>query len=200
MKWVLWSMKKLKWILLDLTRPLAANQWTHHILLRVMVLLLLKEKVKGLLQDLHEGWCPKDNSPETTTDQFLNSLSYKDFPALCCAWDKLTVKAKDLKLDVFFQSHITSMVATLNLYLDPELSYTWCESCTKSPKMDQEMPLLRDASSPLLWNLSFFYPGGWGLQKRYSVTSHRNCKERIHTCTRHHWLCGNTRSPEMAGN
>jgi hypothetical protein len=44
-----------------------------------------REKVKGLLQDLHKGRCPKDNSPETTTDQFLNGLSYKDFPALHCA-------------------------------------------------------------------------------------------------------------------
>ena len=44
-----------------------------------------REKVKGLLRDLCEGQRPKDNSPETTTDQFLNSLSYKDFPALRCA-------------------------------------------------------------------------------------------------------------------
>jgi hypothetical protein len=35
------------------------------------------------------------------------------------------LKTKDKKLDVFFRSRITSMVATLNLYLDPELSYSW---------------------------------------------------------------------------
>ena len=38
---------------------------------------------------------------------------------------ELTVRSKDKKLDVFFRSRITSMVATLNLYLDPELSYSW---------------------------------------------------------------------------
>lgn len=55
----------------------------------------VREKAKVLLQDLHKGRHPKDNSPETTTDQFLNGLSYKDFPALCRAQAKLTVKAKD---------------------------------------------------------------------------------------------------------
>jgi hypothetical protein len=94
----------------------------------------VREKVKELLQDLRKGRRPKDNSPETTTDQFLNGLSYKDFPALRRARAKLTVKAKDPKLDVFFRSRITSMVATLNLYLDPELSYSWRESSVLAAK------------------------------------------------------------------
>ena len=38
------------------------------------------------------------------------------------------MKVKDKKLDVFFRGRITAMVATLNLYLDPELSYSWQES------------------------------------------------------------------------
>ena len=93
-----------------------------------------REKVEGLLRDLRKGQHPKDNSPETTTDQFLNGLSYKDFPALRCTQAKLTVKAKDPKLNVFFRSRITSMVATLNLYLDPELSYSWRESSVLAAK------------------------------------------------------------------
>jgi hypothetical protein len=59
------------------------------------------------------------------TDQILNGLCYKDFLELCHAQAKLTIKAKDKRLDVFFQGHITAMVATLNIYLDPELSYLW---------------------------------------------------------------------------
>jgi hypothetical protein len=81
--------------------------------------------VEELLQQLREGQCPHDNSPETTTDEILNALSHKDFPALCHAQAKLTVKAKDKKLDVFFRSCITAMVATLNFYLDAKLSYSW---------------------------------------------------------------------------
>jgi len=44
------------------------------------------------------------------------------------------MKAKDKKLDVFFRSRITAMVATLNFYLDPELSYSWQESSVLTAK------------------------------------------------------------------
>lgn len=58
----------------------------------------------------------------------------QDFPALCRTQAKLSVKAKDKKLDVFFRGHITAMVATLNFYLDPELSYSWQESSVLAEK------------------------------------------------------------------
>jgi len=93
-----------------------------------------RKQVEELLRQLREGRRPKDDSPETTTDQFLNGLCYKDFPALRRARAKLTVKAKDRKLDVFFRSRITAMVATLNFYLDPELSYLWRESLVLAVK------------------------------------------------------------------
>ena len=93
-----------------------------------------RTRVEELLRQLREGQRPKDNSPETTTDQFLNGLCYKDFPALRRARAKLTVKAKDKTLDVFFRSCITAMVATLNFYLDPELSYSWQESSVLAAK------------------------------------------------------------------
>ena len=78
------------------------------------------ENVAELLKELQQGQCPRDDSPETIMDQLLDDLCYKDFPRLQCACTELTVKSKDRKLDVFFRSHITSMVATLNLYLDAE--------------------------------------------------------------------------------
>lgn len=84
--------------------------------------------MKELLSQLQKGHRPKDDSPESTSDQLLNGLCYKDFPGLWCAQAKLIVKSKDKKLDIFFRSRITSMVATLNLYLDPELSYSWREA------------------------------------------------------------------------
>ena len=61
-------------------------------------------------------------------DQTLDHMNYRDFPTLRQAKAALTVKAKDKKLDVVFRSCITAMVGTLNLYLDPELSYTWREA------------------------------------------------------------------------
>ena len=93
-----------------------------------------REQVRELLRELQEGRRPHDDSPETATDQILNGLCYKDFPGLRCSRDKLTVKAKDKKLDVFFRGRITAMVATLNFYLDPELSYTWKESSILAAK------------------------------------------------------------------
>jgi len=44
------------------------------------------------------------------------------------------VKAKEKKLDVFFRSRITAMVATLSFYLDAELSYSWQESSILTAK------------------------------------------------------------------
>lgn len=87
-----------------------------------------QKKVEELLCQLREGKRPHDDSPETNVDQYLNGLCYKDFPSLRRAKAKLTVKGKDKKLDVFFRSRITAMVATLNLYLDTELTYSWRDS------------------------------------------------------------------------
>lgn len=84
-----------------------------------------KEKVAELLKQLREGQKPRDESPKTITDQILNQFCHKDFPALRRTQEKLTTKAKDKKLDIFFRSHITAMAATLNFYLDSELSYSW---------------------------------------------------------------------------
>jgi len=90
--------------------------------------------VAELLQQLRNGQRPRDDSPETTTDQLLNGLCYKDFPALRRAKARLTLKSKDKKLDVFFQSCLTAMVATLNLYLDPKVSYSWQEASLVAAK------------------------------------------------------------------
>jgi hypothetical protein len=87
-----------------------------------------QEKVVELMKELRQGRCPQDDSPETVSDQLLDGLCYKDFPRLRHACAELKVKSKDKKLDVFFRSRITSMVATLNLYLDLELSYSWREA------------------------------------------------------------------------
>lgn len=93
-----------------------------------------RKQVEELLRQLREGRRPCDDSPETITDQILNGLSYKDFPSLRRARAKLTVKAKDKNLDVFFRCRITAMIATLNFYLDPELSFSWQDSSVLAAK------------------------------------------------------------------
>jgi len=57
----------------------------------------------------------------------MPSLTTQDFPYLWKAPAKLTVFSKDNKIDVIFQACLIAMVSTLNLYLDPESSYTWWE-------------------------------------------------------------------------
>jgi len=44
------------------------------------------------------------------------------------------VKSKDKKLDVFFRSCITAIVAIINLYLDLDLSYSWRNSSVLAAK------------------------------------------------------------------
>ena len=84
-----------------------------------------QQRVQELLDDLRKGHRPRDYSEEMATDASLNAVNYQDFPALRRACAKLTMKSKDKKLDIVFRACITAMVGTLNLYLDPELSYTW---------------------------------------------------------------------------
>ena len=87
-------------------------------------------QVQALLNELREGHCPQmgNESMESSTDWSLNLLNYLNFPKLWRAHAKLAVKSKDPKLDVTFCCCITSMVGTLNLYLDPKLQYTWQEA------------------------------------------------------------------------
>jgi hypothetical protein len=40
--------------------------------------------------------------PETPTDNLLNGLSHKDFPALRCAHVQLNLESRNKKINVFF--------------------------------------------------------------------------------------------------
>jgi len=81
--------------------------------------------IAEMLKDLKAGKMPHNNSPETSTDQALNQLNYKNLPTLQRALAKLKVKSKDKKIDVTFHTCIMAMVGALNLYLYPEMLYTW---------------------------------------------------------------------------
>lgn len=60
-------------------------------------------------------------------DPDLATLDHKDLPALRRAKVELIVRHKKKNLDLFFRARVTSMIALINLFLDPELDYGWIE-------------------------------------------------------------------------
>jgi hypothetical protein len=94
-----------------------------------------KERVDELVEEMKKDKLLQDKIPEDTMDQLLSGLSYKDFPILHRARAKLAVASRNKKIDVFFRAQIAVIVGTLNLYLDPMLSYTWCECSLLSSKV-----------------------------------------------------------------
>ena len=116
-----------------------------------------QERMRELLEDMKNKCAPPDTVSKDQTDTLLNALSYQDFPDLWCAQAKLMVKSKDKLLDVFFQSQITGMVGTLNLYLDPQLSYTWCESSLLASKAAGHG--MNHAQNLRMWILQFLNTG-----------------------------------------
>ena len=93
-----------------------------------------REQVDDLLREMQNAAKNQDKIPEDKMDDLLNGLSYKDFPALRRARASLSVKSRDKKIDVFFRARISAMVGTLNLYLDPMLSYSWRQSSLLAAK------------------------------------------------------------------
>jgi hypothetical protein len=77
----------------------------------------------------------EDPSEKTEDDRFMESMDYQNLPMLRRARAKLSVKMKDRRLDIFFRGRLTAMVGTLNLYLDPQLSYTWQEASFLAAKV-----------------------------------------------------------------
>ncbi|KIJ33322.1 hypothetical protein M422DRAFT_264710 [Sphaerobolus stellatus SS14] len=98
-------------------------------------------------QRLQEMLCDlTNNAPRSVSDSALASLFWKDFPKLHWARDCLSVKNKDKTSDIVFHSHITAMVATLNFYLDVELSYTRQEASVLAANAAEQ-------SAKFAWNI-----------------------------------------------
>ncbi len=60
--------------------------------------------------------------------------NWRDLVALSRARKELTRELKNKRIDVIVRARITSMVASLNLYLDPNLRYGWREASTLAAK------------------------------------------------------------------
>ena len=66
-------------------------------------------EAEQMIDQLHDGIRPRDDSTETMSDAELNKLSYLDFKGLHKAHAKLTVLSKDKKLDVVFRARCHTM-------------------------------------------------------------------------------------------
>lgn len=113
--------------------------------------------VEALLRNIRQGQIPPDSSQPSMSDTELNAMSHKDFPELRRARAKLTVKAKDQKIDVIFRARIAAMAGTLNLYLDPELSYTWRQASLIAAKSHGKG--INNARNIRTWIHSFLHRG-----------------------------------------
>ena len=79
--------------------------------------------IQALLMNLCCQCAPPSDSPATPVDRALNLLC--DCAALSRAQEALSSQSQNKSLDVVFRSHISAMVGVLNLFLDPDLPYTW---------------------------------------------------------------------------
>lgn len=85
---------------------------------------LLAGPAKALLEELRCELPRKIvDMPQTGLDNVLDILD--NHSMLHAARERLQVVSKDKTIDVLFCMHVASMIATLNLFLNPELRYTW---------------------------------------------------------------------------
>ena len=73
--------------------------------------------------NLRSQRAPPDESPAAPADKALDLL--RDCAALSRARETLMLRSQDKLLDVVFRAHISAMVGVLNIFLDPDLPYTW---------------------------------------------------------------------------
>jgi len=83
--------------------------------------------IQALLESLCHGCAPVDKAPPALANNALDLLC--NHAALSKARESLVLQSQDkLSLDVVFWAHISAMVGILNLFLDPELLYSWREA------------------------------------------------------------------------
>src|SRR6266404_1149541 len=84
--------------------------------------------ITEILDALHSGCgCdPSSHTPKLPLDSALEL--WKDCEKLQEACTILTVKSKDLCINIFLWTRLTGMARVLNLYLDPVVQYTWTEA------------------------------------------------------------------------
>ena len=82
--------------------------------------------VAQMLEDLRHGNKPKDGSHLDIMDNALNLL--RDRVVLRTAQEELAGLVRDKKVGDFVHSHILTMEAVLNIFLDEDLRFTWTKA------------------------------------------------------------------------
>ncbi len=85
-----------------------------------------KLTVKDIIHALHSGHDPSFLTPKSPTDNALEL--WKDSKKLGEACATLTTKSKDPCIDIVLRTRLTGMVGVLNLYLDPQVQYSWTDA------------------------------------------------------------------------
>jgi len=81
------------------------------------------QEIRNLLENLRHGSPQTDKSLATPADQTLDLL--RDNAALSKAQETLSQRSQDKSLDVVLRARICAMLGVINLFLDPDLPYTW---------------------------------------------------------------------------
>jgi hypothetical protein len=79
-----------------------------------------------MLKDLHYRNDPEDRSHQHSADSAMDTL--QDHTALRTAQEELVCMVKEKKSGNFVHTCILAMEATLNIFLDEELGFTWTKA------------------------------------------------------------------------
>jgi len=82
--------------------------------------------LKEILHSMHCGHDPSSLTPKLPLDSALEL--WKDHNKLKEVCATLTTKSKDPHVSIVLWTHLTGMVSVLNLYLDPQVQFTWREA------------------------------------------------------------------------
>ena len=122
-----------------------------------------------------------DNEDQSDAD--LETLDHRDLPALHRAKAELETRHKKKNLDLFFQARVTSMIALINLFLDPELDYGWME-CLKLAAKAVGKGSVNHARNLRRWVVAYMQHGSLPLNRyghlNTSILDDEDLSQQIH--------------------
>ena len=90
--------------------------------------------LNSALDELHHGHIPTDLGPLATVDKALDV--WNDWDRLQRASVTLSAMSRNTNFDAVLCAHLTGMVGVLNIYLDPDLQYTWRKASVMVSKVE----------------------------------------------------------------
>ena len=115
----------------------------------------MRQVIMVLLENLSRGRAQMDHAPPVPVNSLLILL--RDHVMLSSAQERLLLQSKDKLLGVVFQARMSAMVGLINLFLDPQLSYTWREASMIVIKAEGNGS--RHIRSIQTWTLNFVREG-----------------------------------------